>query len=186
MNLVLASNSPRRKEILTNAGYKFSVTVSNFCEKDSDLSPEQVALNNAIGKAKEVFSRINNQNAVVLGADTIVVLENKILGKPKTKEQAFEMLSCLSGKTHSVITGFCVWSKDKQVSKAVYSNVTFNQLSSDKINEYILTGSPFDKAGGYGIQDNFGLIKEYSGSLSNIIGLPIEEVSNVLNDILDK
>lgn len=187
MKLILASNSPRRKEILTDFGFEFEVKGSSFSESDEALSPEAVAKANALGKANDVFNRLlNKENALVLGADTVVFLDGKILGKPKDNLDAIKMLNSLSGKTHTVVTGYALVSIRETISGAVESKVTFNKLSEKIIGEYVATGSPLDKAGAYGIQDNFGIVKDFSGSLNNVIGLPIEEIAPLLKKALSE
>lgn len=184
--LILASNSPRRKEFLTAYGFDFEVVASSFEEKSLKLSPEQTVLLNAEGKAKDVFDKVCSQNAVVLGADTVVELDGEILGKPKDKLHARQMLQSLSGKTHSVWTGYCIISKDEKVLCAEQTEVTFNALTNELIDEYISTGKPLDKAGAYGIQDGFDLVKSFGGSFNNVVGLPIEVFEKKLREILTK
>ena len=184
--LILASNSPRRKELLKAYGFDFTVVASSFEEKSLKLSPEQTVLLNAEGKAKEVFDKIANENAVVLGADTVVELNGEILGKPKDKAHAIEMLKNLSNKTHSVWTGYCIISSDEKTLFSEQTEVTFNDLSSELIDEYIATGKPMDKAGAYGIQDGYDLVKSFGGSFNNVVGLPIEVFEKKLREILTK
>lgn len=186
MELILASNSPRRRELLKEYGYDFRVISSDFNESENFRSPVKTVKSFAYGKAKAVFDKLNDKNVVVLGADTIVVFKGEILGKPKSQEHAKDMLSSLSGKTHTVITGFSLISKEKTVVKYVKSRVKFNVLSKQMIDEYVLTGKPMDKAGSYGIQDGFGLVKNYKGSLNNIIGLPIEKMTKIIDKMLKK
>lgn len=183
--LILASNSPRRKELLKAAGYSFSVIVAGYHETSIANCAVQTALANAAGKAKAVFDSLaesEKREAVVIGADTIVVYDNKILGKPKDKEDATRVLKSLSGKTHSVITGFAIICADKIKTGYSVSEVTFNVLSEGLINEYVNTGLPMDKAGSYGIQDGFPLVSRYSGSFDNIVGLPVKEIAELLTE----
>lgn len=182
--LILASNSPRRKELLKAYDFNFEVMVSNFEEKSLNLSPEQTVKLNAEGKALDVFKTAKDQNAVVLGADTVVELDGNILGKPKDTAHARETLKSLSGKTHSVWTGYCIISKEEKIVSAVQTKVTFNELSNELIEEYILTGKPMDKAGAYGIQDGFDLVKAFDGSFNNVVGLPVEIFKEKLNEVL--
>ena len=186
MNLILASNSPRRKELLQAYGFEFEVVVSAFNEQDQGLTPSQAVMNNALGKAKDVYDKLLQKDVVVLGADTVVSFDNEILGKPKTKEQAIKMLKSLSGKVHSVYTGYCIISKDKVICDAVETKVEFNSLSDKLINEYVATGKSMDKAGAYGIQDGFELVKSFNGSFNNVVGLPIEIFSEQLKELLSK
>lgn len=183
MKLILASASPRRKEILTKNGFVFEIVKSD-AEEQNLPSAIDTAKNNALKKAEDVFNRLNDSEVVVLGADTVVVIDGKILGKPKTEIEAEEMLKTLSNRTHQVITGYAVVYKDNVINDYDVSKVTFNELSTELIKEYIKTGSPMDKAGAYGIQDGFPLLKELNGSLDNVIGLPIEKIKSVLINAL--
>ena len=184
--LILASNSPRRKELLSAYGFDFEVVVSGFEEKSLNLSPEQMVRVNAEGKAREVYEKYSDKDVVVLGADTVVELNGEILGKPKNQVHAREMLMELSGKTHSVWTGYCIISANQTIVKAEQTKVEFNNLSSELIDEYIATGKPMDKAGAYGIQDGFELVKAFNGSFNNVVGLPIEVFEKKLREILTK
>lgn len=183
MKLILASASPRRKEILIKNGFSFEIVKSDVEEKNLPSALE-TAKNNALLKAKDVFDKLKDEKVVVLGADTVVVIDDKILGKPKTEKDAENMLKTLSNRTHQVITGYAIVSKNQTINDYDISEVTFNDLSSEVISEYIKTGSPMDKAGAYGIQDGFPLLKELKGSLDNVIGLPIEKIKKVLINAL--
>ena len=185
MKLILASNSPRRKQFLIEYGLTFEVVSSAFGEFTKETSPEKVVTDFAFGKASEVYQRLNDKNIVVLGADTVVSLDGKILGKPKDKEDAIKMLNALSGKTHQVYTGYSIISKDYSKTEYCVTDVTFNDLSDKLIAQYVQTGLPMDKAGAYGIQDGYNLVKEIDGSYNNVVGLPIElfidEIKKILN-----
>lgn len=179
MKLILASNSPRRKDILENHHYSFEVITANFIEANKNNNPEQTAKDNAFGKAKAVFESLTEEkklNSVVLGADTVVCINGVILNKPIDSVDAENMLNTLSAKTHSVITACALISKNKSCVFAEESFVTFNKLTNEQIRNYVKTGKPLDKAGAYGIQDGYGLVKSYNGSLYNVIGLPIEKL----------
>lgn len=181
--LILASASPRRSEILTLAGYNFK-TVPSCADENISPMPASAALfveKLAALKAHEVF--LKNPDACVIGADTVVVLDGQILGKPKNEEDAFSMLKKLSGKTHTVYTGVSVISKDKSVTFHEASNVTFNTLSDEEIRAYIATKEPMDKAGAYGIQ-GYGavFVSHIDGCYFNIMGLPISKLYNVLKE----
>lgn len=184
MELILASNSPRRKEILQSLGYSFKVIPSLFDESSVKFLIKDTAKELAYLKAKEVFDREKREDIVVLGADTIVLLEDKILGKPKNRQEAFIMLKSLSNKTHLVITGYAFIYKDKEIKGEVVSEVTFNDLTDKFINEYINNKRPFDKAGSYGIQDGYNLVKNLKGSFDNVVGLPSEKIGDILKEIL--
>ena len=186
MKLILASKSPRRKELLTKFGYTFEIVEAEYEELSVLDDPIQTAKSNALGKAMSVFDKLGDENAVVLGADTVVFLDGEILGKPIDDRHAMSMLLRLSGKEHTVVTGWAIVTKDKQVVKETESKVVFNELELETILEYVKSGLPLDKAGSYGIQDGYGLVKEYIGSLNNIIGLPVEEIMPYLDQIKDK
>ncbi len=183
--IILASKSPRRKDILNTLGYQFEIVESDFVESSFTTNPKRLAEEFAVGKATTVFNSLSdNKNSVVIGADTIVVLDDKILGKPHTKERAKEMLWSLMGRTHTVITGYCVISDDKKLSGTVATEVEFNLLSKEQIDEYVEKFLPLDKAGAYGIQDGYPLVKEYRGSYTNIVGLPSEKIEQILKEFI--
>ena len=179
---ILASASPRRKEILESAGYTFEIIVSDADENiTEELSPEKTVEELAKRKAMAVLR--DNEDAVVFGCDTVVAIDGKILGKPADDEDAFNMLSMLSGKTHTVSTGVCICSKEKT---EVFSNTTqveFYELSDDTIRSYIASGECSDKAGSYGIQ-GFGrvLVKEIKGDYFSVMGLPVAQSARVLSE----
>ncbi len=181
--LILASGSPRRRQLLTEYGFSYQVVKSEFSESIY-ASPCQTAKNNALGKAREVFSRLKEKDVVVLGADTIVVFGNEILGKPKDGEDAFLMLKKLSGKTHEVITAYAFCFDGGEVVKTESSFVEFNDLSDTDIKNYVATGSPLDKAGAYGVQDENGVVKKAEGSINNVVGLPVEVFEKELKNLL--
>lgn len=187
MNIILASNSPRRREILENAKVRFSVKGSHINEiiKDNE-SPEETVMRLAYEKALDISK--DNKDALVIGADTIVVINDTILGKPKDEQQAYDMIKLLSGKTHYVITGFALinLSLDKKVIDHQISKVTFKELSNDCIKDYIQTKESLDKAGAYGIQ-GYGalLVNNIEGDYFNIVGLPISKISDCLKDHFD-
>lgn len=175
--LILASASPRRRELLKKLVPSFIAVVPYVDEraldvvrKAKDLSTEEARL-----KAYEVFSM--NPDDEVLGCDTIVICEGEVLGKPKDKEDAIRMLKKQSGKTTKVLSSYTYISKEKEVSRTVCSEVIFNKLSDEDINAYIEKFQPFDKAGSYGIQDDFPLIKKIEGSYFNVMGLPVEDLA---------
>lgn len=182
--LILASASPRRSELLTMAGYSFSVIPSNADEVSGGLDPKELVRQNALVKAREVFSRC--QDSVVLGADTIVCFDGKILGKPTDEEDAFKMLKSLSKSRHSVLTGFAVISENGEESGVCETFVKFKELSDSEILDYIATSEPLDKAGAYGIQERASLFADFvEGDFFNIIGLPVGKIYPVLkkNDV---
>jgi septum formation protein len=172
-HLVLASSSPRRKELLKNLHLTFEISSSEVDESfNPELMPEEIVTDLANRKAKVVAQQY--PESFVIGADTIVVANNRILGKPQTESEAAEMLSMLSGKTHAVYTGVSIIQGNTQRSFFEKTEVTFWELTQDEINAYIKSGEPFDKAGGYGIQ-GFGsmLVKQISGDYFAVVGLPV-------------
>lgn len=175
MKLVLASKSPRRSEILKNAGFEFVIRTADADETIADgINPEDAVVILAARKAKAV-ERANDE--MVLGADTIVVLDDKILGKPKDREDAFNMLKSLSGRVHSVFTGVCAISDKGSITFAEETKVEFYPLSDEEINAYIDTKECDDKAGAYGIQGLASkFIKGINGDYFNVVGLPISSV----------
>lgn len=175
---ILASASPRRKELLTELLPEFETIASTADEKtEKPLSPKALVKLLATRKAQEVAERPENEGVCVIGADTVVAFGKEILGKPKDEADAFRMLTMLSGEKHAVYTGVCVCvhRNGKTVCKAqtAKTSVYFNGLSEEWIRAYIAGGSPMDKAGAYGIQDG-GLAARIRGSYSNVIGLPLE------------
>ena len=173
--IILASESPRRRELIKKITKDFTVIPANIDESQlhipaCDLPGELSKL-----KAYDVFAKYPNDK--VLACDTVVIIDGQILGKPHSKEQASEMLHKLSGRKHVVISGYTLISKEKEVTRTVRTYVYFNKLSDDLIEKYIATGSPMDKAGAYGIQDqDFDLVNHIEGSFDNVIGLPTDDI----------
>jgi len=180
--IILASTSPRRREILLKAGLTFEIVTSDYEEDMSQpLPPAELVKNLSAGKASSVAAR--HRDAVVIGADTVVVLNGEILGKPKTPERAKEMLKKLSGRAHSVFTGFAVRcdADGKCAVEAVETKVHFRKLSDRDIEEYVASGEPLDKAGAYGIQGlAAAFIERIEGDYHNVVGLPLEALLRVL------
>lgn len=176
--IILASRSPRRQHLLRQIGLKFKIQESNV-EEEFDLSktPQDNVLILSMKKAKEVAKSIDD--GIVIGADTIVVLDNKILGKPSDFEQACEMLKTLSGRTHEVYTGFALVDRpsDLFISDYEVTKVKFRELSGDEIIEYVKSDSPMDKAGAYGIQDDYGavFVEKVDGCFYNVVGFPLSK-----------
>ena len=186
MKLILASNSPRRKKILTEMGLDFAVVPSNYDEKlDSDEFSYDKIEDIATQKCLDVVRR-SDKDSIILAADTVVVLHNKILGKPHTKENAFEMLKSLSGQTHSVVTAICgINTKTNRAATiSTTSYVKFATWTDEMIHSYIDNFNPLDKAGSYGIQElPEGYLDKYEGSFDNIVGLSPESVRAVLEKL---
>ena len=183
--IILASESPRRQALLHQIGMDFTVIISGIDEDISiDLPPNQLAEHFAREKAHAVA--LNYPNQLVIGADTIVVFDGQILGKPKDNEHSYQMLSTLSGNTHQVITGVALQLRDKNLDETFHSvtNVTFNTLSDIDIYYYIETYNPFDKAGSYGIQDWFAVfVKHIDGCFYNVMGLPLAKFWKQINKL---
>ncbi len=182
--IILASSSPRRADILKKHNIEFKIIPSPYVEDHSttDFSYDFIE-NLAYNKAKAVVPLVNEQSLIV-GADTIVVLDGKILGKPNGYDGAFEMLKNLSGKTHHVVTAIVVMDSDTQNYKkqSTTSEVTFENLTDEQIKYYIDNFKPFDKAGSYGIQEMpKGYIKSYTGDLENIIGISSKTLLEMLS-----
>lgn len=183
MQYILASASPRRRELLSQVLDDFIVDPARGGEEvNISIFPEDIACALAERKCDEVFHR--HSGSTVIGCDTIVVFRGEILGKPKDAADAAATLKMLSGKTHYVITGVCVRNKYRKLIKYDKTEVKFNILSERFINEYVAGGSPLDKAGSYGIQDG-GLVDKYYGSYTNVVGLPVALVRDMLREIQD-
>ncbi len=182
--IVLASKSPRRKEILENLEIDFQIITSNIQEIISkELSPAEVAKQFAYIKAKDVSNKLKG-NYLVIGADTIVE-SNKILGKAKNQQEAYDMLKLLSGKVHRVITGFSIIDclTGQEFVDCETTNVYFRDLKDNEIQNYIASGEYIDKAGAYGIQGRASLfISKIEGDYFNVVGLPVFKLGVVLNN----
>lgn len=180
--IILASQSPRRKQLMAqDITADFRVIVSEVDEAvDKSLSPLEAVMTIAKRKGDKIHQQFPNET--VVSADTIVVIDGKIIGKPVDEEDAKRILRLLSGREHEVITAYCIYTKDKFIENYVSSFVLFNELSEKLIDDYVASGSPMDKAGAYGMQDNkdFEIVKSYKGSAKNIIGFPSEEIRDEL------
>ena len=183
MKLILASNSPRRRELLSKLNYSFEIIPSVGEEVSTAKLPVDIAKELANRKALEVFKA--NPDAVVIGCDTVVEIDGKLLGKPADELQANQMLTSLSGRTHHVHTGVCIVHKMGVWLFADTTEVVFHKLSEQQISNYIATGSPMDKAGAYGIQDS-GFVSHIVGSYDNVVGFPTERIGEVLSTIFAK
>ena len=184
---VLASASPRRKELLKEIIDEFEIIPSNADESvEETLAPELFVATLAKRKAAEVALRAENDGKIVIGSDTVVAFGKEILGKPKDENDAYRMLSLLSGRKHAVYTGVCFAKAENGILKTrtqtVKTDVFFFNLSDEYIKEYIRGGSPMDKAGAYGIQDG-GLVEKISGSYSNVVGFPVEYAKDEIERI---
>jgi len=190
--LILGSQSPRRKELLSWLNVPFKIVTADLDEISHETDPVEVAVDLAAQKAHAVFDKISgDENAFVVASDTIVVLDNKIYGKPKDKEEARVILSELSDRTHQVVTGVCFRFKDFSTGKIrehkFYDSteVTFNEITDQLMENYIATGDSLDKAGAYGIQGpSLTFISRVNGSYSNVVGFPLDKVVTELGIIL--
>lgn len=189
--LILASASPRRRELLQKAGYNFDVVPAKVSEiPDKNLNANDQILDIAQRKARAAFAQLRDQKAgpfVVLAADTEVIFNNAPLGKPESPEDAFRILRLLSGQPHLVITGVCVIDSRTGIedSQTETTSVFFRELTDEEIWNYIHTGECMDKAGAYGIQGKGSqLVDRYEGSFDNIVGLPMKLVEKMLRPLL--
>ncbi len=186
MKWILASASPRRRELLAEVIQEFEIIPATGEEcVEGNPTPEGLVRQLAEQKAAELASRYPDR--AVLGADTVVAFDGKVLGKPKDEADAKRMLELLSGNTHEVYTGVCICypapgGERVILVDAACTKVVFEELDKDMVAAYVATGSPMDKAGAYGIQDG-GLVKEIQGSYSNVVGLPLELVREMLKEI---
>jgi len=169
--IILASQSPRRRELIKQITDDFICVVSDAQEISEGGSPEQIAAVNARLKAKTVHDKTGG---TVVGADTVVALNGVLYGKPRNKAEAKKFLKALNGKKHTVVTAVCVIGRGCESAGFEKTVVEFNKLSDAELNEYIRIHKPLDKAGAYGAQDGFGLIKHIEGNSDNVIGLPVE------------
>lgn len=191
MEWILASASPRRKQLFAEIVEKFDIVPAKGEENVPEgFTPEQTVRHLAWQKAEEISRLPQSQGKAILGADTVVALGANILGKPKDEADAEAMLTALSGNVHQVYTGICIFYPKAQGGYDVYTfsdctKVLFYSLSKQQIKDYVSSGSPMDKAGAYGIQDG-GLVQEIEGSFSNVVGLPVELLKREIQNIEQK
>lgn len=188
MNIILASQSPRRKELLAKLEYEFEIIPSDIEEIISSTEPDMVVMELARQKALDVYDKCmysTNEGSIVIGADTIVCLDGEILGKPQTKEDAFYMIESLQGRTHDVYTGVSiVWDGGIRTFNEC-TKVTFYAMSEDEIRNYLAKNDCMDKAGAYGIQGEAAIyIEKIAGDYNNVVGLPIARLYHELKDIV--
>ncbi|MFA5421927.1 MAG: Maf family protein [Bacilli bacterium] len=173
--LILASKSPRRRELLRKICADFAVIAPDIDEDESRQHPHEHPLDVSKLKAYKVFQ--NHLHDDVLACDTVVIIDDQIIGKPRDEEDARRILKLLSGRRHIVLSGYTFIKSDREINRTVKTEVFFKNLSEQLIDEYIKTGSPFDKAGAYGIQDGFDLVDRINGSYDNVMGLPSEDIA---------
>ncbi len=179
--IILASNSPRRKQLLQDMGFTFTVRSKNVDEDfPSHMPLTEVPVYLAQKKAAVFAGEISDE--IVIAADTVVIVEGQILNKPQDEQEAFDMLSLLSGRKHEVITGVTIFSQEQQATFSDLTEVYFRHLSEEEIWFYIHTYKPFDKAGAYGAQEWMGMIgvEKIAGSYFNVMGLPVHKVYEAL------
>ena len=185
--IILASASPRRRELLEQIGAVFEVCTAKGEEKITKSDPGEAAETLSLAKCREVFQSLK-EDGTVIGADTIVVLDGKILGKPGAGDEAIRMLSALRGRTHQVFTGVTVMSREGEKVQTVTfhesTQVSFYPMSDKEIEEYVLDGEPMDKAGAYGIQGKGAVfIREIQGDYNNVVGLPVARLYQELKNM---
>ena len=186
VKLILASNSPRRKQLLAGLGVDFDVVVMKGVDESypDDLEVDKVA-GYIAGKKAGAYKDLVDDNTIVITADTVVVLDGKVMGKPAGHDEACQMLRDLGGHTHQVITGVCLVSKNEKRCISVTSEVTFKQLSNEEIEFYVSRYKPYDKAGAYGIQEWIGYVgvTALKGSYFNVMGLPVQRIYQEIVDM---
>lgn len=184
MNIILASQSPRRKELLTQMGLSFTVRVADIDEQmERNLSPDKLVETISAEKAAAVAEELRDPDALIIAADTVVTLDGAVLGKPRDEADAARMLTLLSGREHQVFTGFTLRRGNQVLSRSEGTCVKFRPLSPDEIRAYIATGEPMDKAGAYGIQNLGSLFVEgIHGDYFNVMGLPVCALGQALSE----
>ena len=184
--IILASASPRRKELMAQAGYEFEIQVSHKDEIYVNDTPDEIVKELSLLKAKDVANQNETKDLIVIGADTVVAYRGNILGKPKDKEHAFEMIKNFQGDTHQVYTGVAILHYDSDgtetvINHAVKTDVYVNSMSDEEIQHYIENDNVLDKAGSYGIQSGFAIhIEKIEGDYFNVVGLPVSYIYEVL------
>jgi len=183
-HIILASKSPRRRELLSLLNIPFSILTADTDEQTALKNPSEIVSELAERKAANIFQKYpkETESELVLSADTIVVLGENILNKPASHGEAVRMLTLLQGKTHRVFTGFSLKKANKQITDFEVTEVTFSPMSTEEIQTYIQVANPFDKAGAYGIQDDFGacFIENINGCYYNVVGLPVSKLYKTL------
>jgi septum formation protein len=186
-SIILASASPRRRELLASAGIPFEVIPSGIEEKiQPGETPEQFCRRVAAEKVRDVAARLPGDRRLVVGADTIVVLADQVLGKPQSEEEAAAMLRALAGRSHAVLTGVCVLDPvvERTEERVVRTEVQFGPMSEDEIVAYVATGEPMDKAGAYAIQGRASrYVERIDGCYFNVVGLPIPTLYSLLKQM---
>ena len=188
MNLILASKSPRRKEILENLGLKFDIVVADADESSDIREPALLVETLATRKGRAVAEKMgdNAEELLIIACDTLVYAEGEFLGKPRDRADAERMIRKLSGNTHSVVSGIYIFLGGKEVTAAAETKVKFDQLTEGEIEAYLNTSEPYDKAGAYAIQGKAGVyISGIEGDYFNVVGLPVNLLKNTLKEKFD-
>lgn len=188
MKFILASQSARRQELLKRIVDSFHIVVSDFDEKNVEFkgNVNDYVKEIALGKGKDILHSVGDDD-IIISADTVVSFNGKILGKPRDEEDAFRMLKMLSGNTHEVYSGVCVINKrtGKTICESFSTKVIFSPLKDEDIRKYIQSGSPLDKAGAYGIQDEGGVfVERIEGCYYNVVGLPLNGTKKIIDSII--
>ncbi|MBR2403206.1 MAG: septum formation protein Maf [Lachnospiraceae bacterium] len=187
--IILASASPRRRELLTQAGYEFEIQVSHKEETYTSETPDEIVKELALLKAKDIAEHNDAKNMIVIGADTVVAHKGAILGKPKSKDDAYELIKGFQGDKHQVYTGVAILDydidgKETIVNHAVKTDVYVNPMTDEEIWNYIQSDNVMDKAGSYGIQSGFAVhIEKIEGDYFNVVGLPVSYIYQMLNKL---
>ncbi|MEE0884093.1 MAG: Maf family protein [Faecalimonas sp.] len=187
--IILASASPRRRELMQQAGYNFEIRVSHKEETYISETPDDIVKELALLKARDIAGQNEVKDLVVIGADTVVAYQGAILGKPSSKEDAFAMIQSFQGDKHQVYTGVAILSYDEEgnetvVNHAMKTDVYVNSMTDEEIWKYIESDNVMDKAGSYGIQSGFAIhIEKIEGDYFNVVGLPISYIYNILKEI---
>ena len=188
--IILASASPRRRELMAQAGYEFEIQVSHKEEIYTSETPDEIVKELALLKAKDIAEQNETKHLIVIGADTVVAHKGAILGKPRSKEDAFEMIKGFQGDKHQVYTGVAILSYDAEgnetiVNHAVKTDVYVNSMTDEEIWKYIESDNVMDKAGSYGIQSGFAVhIEKIEGDYFNVVGLPISYIYEKLKKLI--
>jgi len=188
--IILASASPRRRELLAQAGYEFEIQVSHKEETYTSATPDEIVKELALLKAKDIAEQNDAKNMIVIGADTVVAHKGAILGKPKSKDDAYEMIKGFQGDKHQVYTGVAILDydidgKETVVNHAVKTDVYVNPMTDEEIWNYIQSDNVMDKAGSYGIQSGFAVyIEKIEGDYFNVVGLPISYIYEQLKHMI--
>ncbi len=183
MKIILASKSPRRREILSGLGVKFECEPADIDESfEAGTDPKTAVEQISKKKARHIAQKYKGENVLIISADTVVCFEGEIFGKPESKERAVKMLESMSGKTHTVLSGFTLIYAGKCITKSVSTNVTFRNLDKSEIDDYVNSGEPMDKAGAYGIQEKGALfVEKIDGDYFNVVGFPVCEIFKALS-----